>query len=105
MGQDLDDVDALGADVQQTLSYGVRHKVEELLVAAITGATGIGAPDVSGADNAIDAAVIAVSQLRATGVNPNFVAMHPLDVVDMAQLKDGTNGTYLFGSPLASGGA
>ena len=103
--QDVDDLDGLTADVQQALSYGVRHEVERLLVAAITGATGVGAPDLSGADNAIDAAVIAVSELRAAGVAPNFVAMHPLDVADLAQLKDASSGTYLFGSPLAPGGA
>ena len=91
--QDVDDVDQLQADVSQALSYGVRHEVEKLLVAAVTGATGIGAPDVTAADNPIDAAVIAVSELRATGVNPNFVAMHPLDVGDLAQLKSGTAAT------------
>src|SRR5207253_171413 len=95
--QDVDDIDGFQADVGQALSYGLSVEVEAMLMQAITGATGILAPDVTGEANAIDAAVTAVAELRATGVAPLFVAWNPLDIADWSKLKTGAGGEYLFG--------
>ena len=75
---DLDDVPGLMADLQNNaLQYDVLHAVEALLVAEITGTTGLLAPDVSADGNVPDKLLSAVGALTATGVQPNFVALNP----------------------------
>lgn len=105
--QDLDDFGGLQNDLGNALSYGVRHKVEQMLVDAITGASGVGAPTFTGftPSNAVDRVAIAVAEQKVLGAQVNFAAFHPLDWV-RAGIERGTNsaGGYLLGDPFGPGG-
>jgi hypothetical protein len=99
--QDLADIDTLQTDMEQALTYGVLHEVESLLVDAITGATGVGAPDVTGDASVVDKLLTAVGILISAGVLPNFIALHPTDLTAVQKEREGTDGAYIGGSPWA----
>ena len=101
---DLSDVEQLLADVSQALAYGIRTKVEQLLIQAVLESNGILEPNVSGEANLADVMVELVARLRASGVQPNVVAADPLALAAMAKLREDQDGAYLLGSPFAAGG-
>jgi HK97 family phage major capsid protein len=98
---DLNDISGLQSDLQNALGYDIRHEVEALLLAAIIGTTGVLAPDVSADGNTPDKLLTAVGALAALGVQPNFVALNPIDATAAVKEREGTDGAYISGSPWA----
>ncbi len=97
---DVDDVPGLMADLQNgALRYDVLHAVEALLVAEITGTTGLLAPNVSGDGNVPDKLLTAVGLLTASGVVPNFIALNPTDATLAYKEREGDQNGYVAGSP------
>jgi HK97 family phage major capsid protein len=96
--QDIEDFDGLSADIQTTLSYDVRRKIEALLLAAIKHSTGIGEPTFSGwtdVDNYRDRLIAAAAEQAALGFPPDFAAVNPLTQAQLAITKAATDGQYL----------
>jgi hypothetical protein len=98
--QDLDDVEALLADIQQALRYGVLVKVEDLLLnGAPADADGGAVPGLLDAPftptvtaTTLDGAVGQMkAQLIATGVQPNFAAANAV-TIEAEESRVGTDG-------------
>jgi hypothetical protein len=98
--QDLDDVEALLADIQQALRYGVLVKVEDLLLnGAAADADGGAVPGLLDAPftptvtaTTLDGAVGQMkAQLIATGVQPNFAAANAV-TIEAEESRVGTDG-------------
>ncbi len=83
--QQADDVEGLLADMQLALRTGVLRALEGALVNGnvpfdidgIKSVSGVTAPDLTGVTNLADAAAILLRDLRMTGIEPNFIAVHP----------------------------
>lgn len=103
---DLADFGGLREDIGQLLANEVRTRLEANLLAAIGAASGVlTTPNVTAAANIVDAVVLTVAELRARGVRPTFVALHPSDVAAFMIAKESTAGGYLFpSSPFGQGG-
>jgi hypothetical protein len=101
--QDIDDVEALAADIQQALTYGTLRKVEDLLLngapadpdgPAVPGILdGATAPTLT-ATNLADAVGQAKAILLGEGVQVNFVAASP-DTVEVEEARTGSDGHYV----------
>jgi len=98
--QDMDDIEALAADIDQALRYGVLRAVERLLLdGAPASADGAAVPGILGAPFAptvtathLDGAVGQMkAQLIATGVTPNFAAASAA-TIEREESRVGTDG-------------
>lgn len=105
--QVLSDAPALGQQIDNLLSYGVRAKLEAELLNGPGGAGRIHGlvPQASaftptpGAKPA-DAIGQAKTALEAAGWMPSLIVMHPVDWFDIASERaDAGNGQYVLGSP------
>jgi len=98
--QAADDVEGLLADLQLTLGTGVLTALEGVLVNGsvpfgidgIKSTTGVAAPSLVGVTNLADAAALLLRDLRMTGVDPNFIAVHPSVYTQEAIRKDAQGG-------------
>lgn len=101
--QVLDDAPALAAYIEGRMSYGLRLKLEYLVINGDTksfkGLMKAGnSLTVVAADNAIDTISTAKAKGYANFLPPETVILNPQDWAEMEQTK-GTDGHYLFGSP------
>jgi len=101
--QVLDDAPALAAYIEGRMSYGLRLKLEYLVINGDTksfkGLMKAGnSLTVVAADNAIDTISTAKAKAYANFLPPETVILNPQDWAEIEQTK-GTDGHYLFGSP------
>ncbi len=101
--QVLDDAPALAAYIEGRMSYGLRLKLEYLVINGDTksfkGLMKAGnSLTVVAADNAIDTISTAKATAYANFLPPETVILNPQDWAEIEQTK-GTDGHYLFGSP------
>lgn len=104
--QILDDAPALAAYIEGRMSYGLRLKLEYLVINGDTksfkGLMKAGnSLTVVAEDNAIDTISTAKAKAYANFLPPETVILNPQDWADIEQSK-GTDGHYLFGSPGAA---
>jgi hypothetical protein len=101
--QAIDDIEELLPDLQVALRHGVLGGVEKALVRGVpafdidglTNVTGTLAPDVTGATLLADKVAIVLRDLRASGVEPTFVAVSPTDYTTEVMAKATGSGEYL----------
>ncbi len=104
--QVLDDAPALAAYIEGRMSYGLRLKLEYLVINGDTksfkGLMKVGnSLTVVANDNAIDTISTAKAKAYANFLPPETVILNPQDWAEIEQAK-GTDGHYLFGSPGAA---
>lgn len=104
--QILDDAPALAAYIEGRMAYGLRLKLEYLVINGDTksfkGLMKVGnSLTVVAEDNAIDTISTAKAKAYANFLPPETVILNPQDWADIEQSK-GTDGHYLFGSPGAA---
>lgn len=101
--QVLDDAPALAAYIEGRMSYGLRLKLEYLVINGDTksfkGLMKAGnSLTLVASDNALDTISSAKAKAYANFLPPETVILNPQDWAEMEQTK-GTDGHYLFGSP------
>lgn len=104
--QVLNDAPALAAYIEGRMAYGLRLKLEYLVINGDTksfkGLMKAGnSLTVAAKDNAIDTISTAKAKAYANFLPPEIVILNPEDWADIEQSK-GTDGHYLFGSPGAA---
>lgn len=104
--QVLDDAPALAAYIEGRMSYGLRLKLEYLVINGDTksfkGLMKAGnSLTIVANDNAIDTISSAKAKAYANFLPPETVILNPQDWAEIEQAK-GTDGHYLFGSPGAA---
>lgn len=101
--QVLDDAPALAAYIEGRMSYGLRLKLEYLVINGDTksfkGLMKVGnSLTIVSNDNAIDTISTAKAKAYANFLPPETVILNPQDWADIEQVK-GDDGHYIFGSP------
>jgi hypothetical protein len=110
--QAMDDAPGLASIINTLLPYDVRRKIEGQVIngdgtgqnlTGILHTTGVlSVPPVSG-DNPADALLRMMTAIILTDHEPNFAAMHPLDVQELMLMRENTGGPntgmYLYGGP------
>lgn len=104
--QVLDDAPALAAYIEGRMAYGVRLKLEYLVINGDTksfkGLMKVGnSLTIVSNDNAIDTISTAKAKAYANFLPPETVILNPQDWAEIEQVK-GTDGHYIFGSPGAA---
>lgn len=104
--QVLADAPALAAYIEGRMSYGLRLKLEYLVINGDTksfkGLMKVGnSLTVVSEDNAIDTISTAKAKAYANFLPPETVILNPQDWADIEQVK-GSDGHYIFGSPGAA---
>lgn len=104
--QVLDDAPALAAYIEGRMAYGVRLKLEYLVINGDTksfkGLMKVGnSLTITSNDNAIDTISTAKAKAYANFLPPETVILNPQDWAEIEQVK-GTDGHYIFGSPGAA---
>ncbi|MCH1781742.1 phage major capsid protein [Psychrobacter glaciei] len=104
--QVLDDAPALAAYIEGRMAYGVRLKLEYLVINGDTksfkGLMKVGnSLTIVSNDNAIDTISTAKAKAYANFLPPETVILNPQDWADIEQVK-GSDGHYIFGSPGAA---
>ena len=102
----LSDAPALAAYIEGRMAYGVRLKIEYLIINGETdsfdGLLKAGnSLTITSADNAIDTISTAKAEAYKNFLPPETVIINPQDWAEIEQSK-GTDGHYLFGSPGAA---
>lgn len=101
----LDDMPSLGAYIEGRLAYGVRLKLEHLVINGATNSfsgllhTGNSLPSTAGA-NAVDTINKSKYKAWASRLKSECVILNPEDWGDIERLK-GDDGHYIFGNPSA----
>jgi HK97 family phage major capsid protein len=115
--QAMDDGPGLASIINTLLPYDVRRKIEGQVIngdgtgqnlTGILHTTGVLSVPPTAGDNPADALLRMMTAIILTDHEPNFAAMHPMDVQDLLLMRDDSGGAgtgaYLYGGPSQSFG-